>query len=338
MFSDQMLRHTKTIPPNDLLSANYQRDVAAYGRMPPVYPPIPQLNDSKDVYVLSLGLGQESSYLYFRYLHDPDFRNRYAPGRFIVLVADTGNEHPATLLHAAFMQALSDQAGIEYYYLTADQGYHSGNWSTLTTAFATYNAIGSKAYPKSCTVRLKIEPCYRFLEQWLSDNYGVVSGRKKAFYQFKEAGGQIMVMLGLATGEESRIGNREKEPLWMQRNVQKSYPLISMGMSRQDCQAGIRELGYPLPPPSLCMFCPWNGLQDVLWLSRFYPDVFAEWVRLEANKLAFWAGKTEKNLGVFGAIALPAVLELAQVRYGHLSDGELSHIKMNHGHCVKSKY
>ena len=46
------------------------------------------------------------------------------------------------------------------------------------------------------------------------------------------------------------------------------YPLIDLGLSREDCEAYLDEQGYPVPPKSACIGCPyhsnktWNTLTD----------------------------------------------------------------------------
>jgi hypothetical protein len=80
---------------------------------------------------------------------------------------------------------------------------------------------------------------------------------------------------------------------------------------------------------------------ELLWLSRFYPADYAEWVTIEANKLARFKAEglpDDKNYGVWAKKTLPEVLAKAQVKYAHMTDAQLHEYKMSHGHCVRSKY
>ena len=134
--------------------------------------------------VLSFGAGQDSSALLEMYLDDKVFRDRYAPNDFLVLMSDTGDEFDATYKHVRSVQTRCAEAGVEFVFLTSDMGYHSPNWKSLRHFYRTHDAIGSKAYPKTCTDQLKLQPIYRFLEHWVSKRYGVSHGRKRGLREF----------------------------------------------------------------------------------------------------------------------------------------------------------
>ena len=122
--------------------------------------------------VLSFGGGQDSSVLLEKYLSDQEFRKRYAPNDFLVVMSDTGDEFDATYTHVREEKRCTE-AGVEFVFITSDMGYHSESWLNLKHFYRTKGTIGSKAFPKTCTDRLKLQPIYRFLEDWLSDRYGV---------------------------------------------------------------------------------------------------------------------------------------------------------------------
>lgn len=54
-------------------------------------------NEKKHLTVLSYGGGQDSTALILKVIHDESFRAKYIPGDFIVVMADTGNEHKETI-------------------------------------------------------------------------------------------------------------------------------------------------------------------------------------------------------------------------------------------------
>lgn len=289
--------------------------------------------------VLSFGGGQDSTALLYRYAYDPEFRARYAPDDFVVVMADTNDEHPATLAHVRSVAEWCVERGIEFHWLHADQGWHSTLWSGLREFYAAKNAIGSKAYPKTCTDNLKVQPIYRWLESWLGERYGVKVGRKRGFLEYAERYGRLRMLIGIAAGEEKRIASAaESEPVWRRASVERVYPLVELGMDRAACQAYIRSVGHIVPPPSNCMLCPFMSLIELLWLYRHYPDDYHEWVRLEAAKIAANTDKGEKNLGVWGKRLLPEALQLAIQKHGHMTDEQLADYKMSHGHCVASRY
>jgi hypothetical protein len=120
-----------------------------------------------------------------------------------------------------------------------------------------------------------------------------------------------------------------------------AYPLIALGMDRQGCQDYIAKQGQPVPPPSNCMLCPFMSEIELLWLNLNYPEAFADWVRIEQNKIDKYRRlglADDKNLGVWGRKLLPQKLAEAQKQYAHMTREQINEYKMSHGHCVKSRY
>ena len=157
--------------------------------------------------VLSFGGGQDSSSLLYMLALDPAFRARYAPRNLLVIMSDTGNEHPATLEHVTFIKGFCKLHDIEFVYLTADMGYHSDSWQSLKGFYHLKGTIGSRAYVKSCTDQLKLQPIYRYINDYLSEKYGFTrsSKNKKAFGEFVEKfESKISMLIGIAAGEETR--------------------------------------------------------------------------------------------------------------------------------------
>jgi hypothetical protein len=160
---------------------------------------------------------------------------------------------------------------------------------------------------------------------------------------FEANHGKIDMLIGIAKGEETRIdqsGKANNLGHWFKRTIRRRYPLVDIGWDRQECQDRIKKYDVmPVPQPSNCMLCPWMSEIELLWLFRFYPDDYHEWVVLEAAKLKKFAAKGPKNVGVFGdQRTLPEVLEIAIEKYGDWTNARLSEYKMSHGHCVMSKY
>lgn len=289
--------------------------------------------------VLSFGGGQDSTALLYKYAFDPDFRAKYAPGRFLVLMAATLDEHPETDAHVEEVKRFCVAQSIEFVHITPDMGYHGGKWQGYRQFLAATTTCGSKAFRKTCTDNLKIKPIYRFLEKWISNRYGTVCGRKEGLKQFVRQHGQIRMLIGIAKGEESRMGAPLEK--WAQMCIKREYALVDMGMDRQACQDYIASCNKPVPPPSNCMLCPFMSEIELLWLFFNYPADFNAWVILEQNKIDRFRREglaDDKNLGVWGRKLLPQKLEEAKARYGHMTPAQINEYKMSHGHCVKSKY
>ena len=291
--------------------------------------------------VLSYGAGQDSWTLLLKLALEAEFRETYAPNDLVVVCSDTGNEHPETYEHIEFTKFFCEYYGIEFVHLTAAMGYHTEAWIGLEQFYASKNAIGSKAYPKTCTDNLKIQPIYKWLNQYVNDKYFVLEDltqRKQALYRFTAIFGKINVLVGIAKGEERRIAKGETGTKWMDQNIERSYPLIDIGYDRQACQDYINETGLPLPPPSNCIFCPFKDEVEILWTARTYPQQFEQWVVLEANKLAANTHKGKDNHAVFRNRTLPQVVADAEVKYAHMTEEEIEEYRFSHGHCVASAY
>lgn len=300
--------------------------------------------------LLSYGGGQDSTAILYRLIYDSDFRKEYAPDDLVVVMADTFNEHDETYEQVKHAQWLCDQNKIPFIFL---QGWATGDWNKGLIAFyEKKNVVGSKAFRKTCTMRLKINPIYNWLDDYLHKQFGTsVKGNKKAIRQFALNHGKIDVLIGIARGEEKRAGsNEESKDRWMRESINKRYPLIDIGWDRQDCQDYITSVGHEIPIPSNCILCPFMSKQELLYLYRTMPEWYHKWVELEENKIQKFThngdrtktlkgnGQVGDNLGVWGKKLLPEILQEAIEEYGYMTDEELREYKMSHGHCVKSKY
>lgn len=308
--------------------------------------------------ILSFGAGQDSTYILYKIIRDPEYRRRFVQGRLIVLMSDTGNEHRHTYEHVQFIHQLCLDNNIEFYFITADMGYHPNTWPTLEAQMIKNNSIMSMMMPRSCTDNLKIKPFYNFLNVWIANNIysqaiGADTRNRKWITQYFNDHGKINVMIGIAAGEESRVATtkkvkkatqlnmfcKPKKPInvWMGKCIDRTYPMITEGIDRQGAQDYINVTPWPLPFPSNCKFCPFLTKQEILWQYRFYPEDFNQWVIYEENKLNRNPGHL-RNLGVKGEKLLPEILAEAIAEFGDWTDEQLNEYKMSHGHCVKSQY
>lgn len=311
--------------------------------------------------VLSFGAGQDSTCILYKLVFDKDFREKYVTGDLIVVMSDTGNEHPHTYIHIKFIESFCAKHNIPFYFLTSEMGYHPRTWPSLQEQFLINSSLMSVAYPKACTDNLKIRPFYNFLDHYIAGEYfgytGTEKPKGKRFLKlFAKLYGKINVILGIAHGEEKRVAKGPanpdqkpqgmlfeqddecKLPVWAQISIHKIYPLIEEKMDRKACQEYMRSLGLPVPYPSNCIMCPYLSKIEILWLYRFLPHEFFKWVYHEKRKLEKNKNNGKRNLGVKGEKDLNQVLEEAIAEFGHLTDQELDDYKMSHGHCVMSSY
>ena len=306
----------------------------------------------KPLTVLWVGGGQDSTDLLYQHIYSKKFNNQYVgDSRFVAIMSDTGNEFPDTYQHVERLQSFCESKGVEFYHITPNMGYHGKTWPSLQGQFERNNNIMGVGFPKSCTDNLKIKVCYNFLADYLRIQYGMDGVGKRVFYQYAEQFGKLRSLIGFAKGEESRCAVKpqielfpelvkDARPVYMQKTIQHEYPLIEQRKDRAGCQEYIKSVGHDVPMPSNCMMCPFQNDAELVYLERFYPLMWAYWVKREQAKIDKFSGQQEsgRNMGVKGEKLLPVALLDAKKRYGHWTNEQLRHYKMSHGHCVKSKY
>lgn len=83
------------------------------------------------------------------------------------------------------------------------------------------------------------------------------------------------VALGISMDEWQRMRDSGHDA------YKNEYPLIDLGLTRQDCVGVITEAGLPVPPKSSCWFCPFTKLGDWRAMRREHPDRFESASALE---------------------------------------------------------
>lgn len=321
-----------------------------------------------DLTILSYGGGQDSKAILSKLVHDPVFRARYVTGRLIVIMADTGDEHPYTYRDLREVKTICKKAGFEFHFIHKGLGFHTKTWPDLITPQVT-NGIKS-GHPtmvqlgtKSCTDKLKIQPIYKFLDSWINSqfDYGFKiradgATGKQALKKFYKENGKIRILIGFAYEEEKRgISSRLLElntykksaDLW-DKAIYREFPLIDYKLNRASCQKLIASHGYAVPMPSNCQRCPYMSLPELLWLFRNYPAKFHEWAEIETSKLERFNSEPDrfeldkksgveylqpfKNHGVFNSTkTLTDKLFEAFEKFGHWTNEQLDTYKMSHG-------
>ncbi len=112
-----------------------------------------------------------------------------------------------------------------------------------------YGCVGSRRL-RSCTDHAKIRPINQHIESH---------------------GGGIR-LVGIDAGETNRAVTR----------CGFLYPLVELGLDRDDCAEIIRGVGLPVPGKSGCWCCPFLRVQEIFGLARLYPCQLARIERLEA--------------------------------------------------------
>lgn len=94
---------------------------------------------------------------------------------------------------------------------------------------------------RQCTRNYKIAPIRSFL-------YDYVDRKTRNTY--------VHQWMGISSDESMRM--RDSDVMW----VDFHYPLVDAGITREDCKTWMTGHGYPEPPRSSCIGCPYRSGED----------------------------------------------------------------------------
>lgn len=110
---------------------------------------------------------------------------------------------------------------------------------------------------RQCTREFKITPIDVALRSWLTSvGLGYVDSINR---NYVKRGVELNFHLGISIDESRRVSPSRTK--W---KIHK-YPLIEIGFTRNDCVNFAIANGYPIPPKSSCIFCPYHT--DDYWAS-----------------------------------------------------------------------
>lgn len=92
--------------------------------------------------------------------------------------------------------------------------------------------------------------------------------------------------IGISTDEAHRMKDSNN------RRFANVYPLIDAGVSRDGCLAWMKRKGYPEPPRSACVYCPYHSDAEWLRLKHEDPPSFLAAVEYERTLSAAVAAAT----------------------------------------------
>lgn len=166
----------------------------------------------------------------------------------LVIFADTGNESEETYRHIENVaKPLMARLGLEFVTITRGELYKYC-WEQEITPM----------WP-SCTTMFKVR---------VINNY--VFNR----YNFKPGVHQCDTWIGITTDEAHR--NTASQVQY----IVKTFPLLDLGLSRQDCIDLTTFAAYPVPPKSGCVMCPHKNWEAMIWAD---PDKFEYALNLERH-------------------------------------------------------
>ena len=125
-------------------------------------------------------------------------------------------------------------------------------------------AYGDVIGRRQCTSEYKLAPIMRECRRLLG------KGPRERI-----AKGAVEVWIGISTDEAVRMKPARQQ--WMTNR----WPLIEAGMSRQDCLRWIERNGYPAPPKSSCIGCPFHSNAHWRAMRDTSPDEWADAVAVD---------------------------------------------------------
>jgi len=137
----------------------------------------------------------------------------------------------------------------------------------MIPAFVARPAGGHGLLARRCTAEYKIRPLLSATRKLA----GVKRGCKEVVCQ---------TLIGISFDEVQRM-KPSREP-WTE-NV---WPLIDLRMTREDCLRWMESKGFPRPPRSSCVFCPFHSDAEWRRLKTEEPEEFARSVLFERNMQA----------------------------------------------------
>lgn len=217
-------------------------------------------------HIISLGAGVQSSTMALMAA-----AGEITPMPDAAIFADTQSE-PASVY--VWLDWLEQQLPFPVYRVTKGSlrddtlrihvGEDGRRWSKTIVPVFTLNPDGThgKLPYRSCTMDYKIDPIVRKLKE--------LAGVKR-----KEARQLVTSWIGISLDEVHRM--KDSRVPWATHR----YPLVDLGMTRQDCLRWMEKRDFPKPPRSACTFCPYHSDAEWRRLKNEEPDAFADAVAFE---------------------------------------------------------
>jgi len=213
------------------------------------------INKKPDLRVLSLGAGVQSSTLLMKI-----YNGEIAPVD-VAIFADTGNE-PQEVYD--WFEFLKDKVKDKIKILIVKEDRNTGDISkdimSPTGFFAsipvyTINKDQSKGMTlRTCTDRYKIQPINKKIRELLE----VENLRGKV----------VEMVMGISFDEIQRAKYPPNK--W----AVHCYPLVENKITRHDCLHYFESLGFPTPPRSACIMCPYHSNEDWQRFKEEQPENF----------------------------------------------------------------
>jgi 3'-phosphoadenosine 5'-phosphosulfate sulfotransferase (PAPS reductase)/FAD synthetase len=179
-------------------------------------------------------------------------------------------------------------------------GYHTT--VPLLEEFGMYSRLNMRSSPE-CTDRHKIQPITRFIEDLTLAKYGVRLARGGDSWQEQVRRGEAephQVLIGF-TADEGKRAARGGDAIANKSWKVETYPLLDMGIGKDDEAAILRRHGLDWIRKSGCFVCHWQPVSWFWALREQSPETFARVEAYEARALTRnpkWFLKGSSPIGV----------------------------------------
>jgi len=138
----------------------------------------------------------------------------------------------------------------------------TGFWSPSAIPHYSINADGSDGHgPRQCTHDFKLLPL----------------GRETRKVLLEHGAKECVTWIGISIDEAARMKESRV------RHIVHRWPLVDLCIKRSDCLAWMAERGFPKPPRSACVFCPYHSDREWRRLKTEEPAEFDYAVKFERD-------------------------------------------------------
>jgi hypothetical protein len=221
---------------------------------------------SDPIHIISLGAGVQSSTMALMAAH-----GEITPMPVAAIFADTQDE-PGSVYR--WLDWLEKELPFPVYRVTAGKLSDTvttlrprkdglGFWaSACIPAYTLGNKGETGIAPRQCTYSFKVEIIDKTTRQVARIKRGQ-----------KDVG--VVQWIGISLDEAHRM----KQPRHSWQGFR--YPLIDLRMKRGDCLEWMKKNGYPKPPRSACVYCPYHSDSEWRRLRDEEPEEFSKAVEFE---------------------------------------------------------
>lgn len=228
-------------------------------------------------HIISLGAGVQSSTMALMAAH-----GEITPMPDAAIFADTQDEPRSVYewldwlekqlpfpVHRVTAGSLSKRA------LTMRRSAKDMLYSKTDIPFFVKNADGSlgKIVNRGCTRDFKLAP----LRKKQRELANVPRGYGKRICDLRDGAPPLVISWqGISLDEVYRM--KPAREAWCEHR----FPLVDMGIRRNDCISWMLNMGYPKPPRSACVYCPYHNNAEWRRLSEEEPEEFMRAVAFES--------------------------------------------------------